>query len=313
MFTFNKASMIGLYGQQLIPFVAAAPPDCLYINYYIAGGGGGGGTDCGGGGGGAQVESGNSYNTKLNLNTTYSIFLGAGGAVNSTSGNKTTFTSVVTAYGGAGGGWEANINGKNGNALGGSGGGGGASYSYTDYDTYYGTGGLGGTATYSDSNAGGSGLVDHDLYDLYGDSYSRGGGGGGGAGSGNIGGDAYSGGDFVFGGGGGGSMDITVGDGNEISEYPLGGGGGGNAQLGAAGGGGSGAGNGDSSPGSANTGGGGGGGSDATGTGGSGKVIIWYYGDTPKATGGYIAYDTDGGIPIVIHIFDTSGNFVVAP
>ena len=60
-------------------------------------------------------------------------------------------------------------------------------------------------------------------------------------------------------------------------------------------------------------GGGGGGGSDATGTGGSGKVIIWYYGDTPKATGGYIAYDTDGGIPIVIHIFDTSGNFVVAP
>ena len=55
MFTFNKASMIGLYGQQLIPFVAAAPPDCLYINYYIAGGGGGG--SGGGGGGGKWVAA----------------------------------------------------------------------------------------------------------------------------------------------------------------------------------------------------------------------------------------------------------------
>jgi hypothetical protein len=314
MYTFNKASMIGLYGQQRTPFVAVTPPTPgLYISYYIIGGGGGGEynvVEGGGGGGGGQTKNSSDYVTRLDLNKSYSVIIGAGG--NQATGNRSTISSVVTAYGGAKGGQNANI-------LGGSGGGGNGISPYT-----------GGLSYGVNSNNGGSGIYDATIADAYGPEYAQAAGGGGGAGGPGF--DAANNGNTspsdgrtpcVDAGEGGGSAFYQAGDGN-VQSGDYAGGGGGGSNYGNRGYGGGGAGDGGCygialSNAADNTGSGGGGNGagneDDQGTGGSGQVVIWYQGDTPKATGGNIYYDTDndGDYSIVIHVFNTSSNFVVSP
>ena len=80
--------------------------DCGYIesvsaNLLLIGGGGGGFDDAGGGGGGG----GSSYgNITLNVGTSYSVVVGAGGARNSSGGDSYVSGSSMIAHGGASGG-----------------------------------------------------------------------------------------------------------------------------------------------------------------------------------------------------------------
>ena len=197
----------------------------VLIECWAGGGGGGTGSTAGGGGGGGFVQR---FMTGVELSSTETVTIGAGGAVN-TQGGNTTFGSHVTAYGGGGG--------NSGTNSGGGGGGGGSSSKGVNGGSsdggrgggpVWGAGGTGGAAggnaadgAGGGSNTGGAG----------GGGHFGGGGGGGGAtiGSGGAGGNSH------FGGGGGGGsaggaggVSIRAGNGgaaNSAGSVPSGGGG----------------------------------------------------------------------------------------
>jgi hypothetical protein len=242
--------------------------------YLVVAGGGGGGNATGtnwGSGGGAGAGGYRTGTLSLTKGLQYLVAVGNGGvgapkgstSNNATNGGDSTFSSIVSAGGGAGG--SANFNG----ASGGSGGGGGYNMR---------SGGSGNTPTQSPSQGSNGGS----------DTITSAAGGGGGAST--AGGNSSSG--LSGNGGAGASSSIT---GTSVT-YAGGGGGGvynGLATAGAGGAGGGGAAGVSSSsasnpgnPGLANTGGGGGGGSSAGslgadnagagGAGGSGVVVIAY-------------------------------------
>ncbi|HET8687311.1 MAG TPA: hypothetical protein VFM18_11705 [Methanosarcina sp.] len=147
------------------------PPPSYRIGSAImlisAGGGGGGGTagNIGGGGGAGGFMHNVDISSNLTVGNTYTVTIGAGGAVNTNGGNTSIFGYTMV---GGGRGGAAAQNGANG----GSGGGGGgyvasggtgiagqgfAGYSGTAYPQGGGGGGAGGAAT---SMAGGAGVTD---------------------------------------------------------------------------------------------------------------------------------------------------------
>lgn len=212
-------------------------PTTYTISYLVVAGGGGGGNsgNSGGGGGGGVLAA----NVSLAVGTTYSVTVGAGGAVNAVGGSS-SFGLFATANGGGAGG-AANAPGGNG----GSGGGGG----------FMNAAQAGGSGTAGQGYAGGASTT------------AYGGGGGGGAGAvGNAG----------TGNGGNGGTGFTSSITGTTTVYGGGGGGGSNAGqgLGGSGGGGNG-GPGTSTAGAVNTGGGGGGfGNTTVGRGGGSGVVI---------------------------------------
>jgi len=258
-------------------------PDIL-----VVAGGGGGGSYAGGGGGAGGFKAQTSFT--LDLNTSYTVTIGAGGTGGSffsgVAGSNSVFGSITSTGGGFGAGQEF---GRNGGA---GGSGGGASGSYN------GMNGTGGAASPSgQGNAGGStsGGTPSVAY------AAAGGGGAGAAGGSNTGSgvagaggaglaNSYSGTSVTYAGGGGGSADPQSGG------------------AGGSGGGGNGANTGTAGAGSVNTGGGGGGVWNPNGTGGaggSGIVIARYSGTTQRALGGTVT--TSGGN--TIHTFTSSGKF----
>jgi hypothetical protein len=247
----------------------------------VAGGGGGGGS--GGGGGAGGLLSGT---TTLSTGSSYTVTVGAGGAVSAStssigySGVNSSFTGLTSAVGGGGGGGY--LTGNNG-ATGGSGGGGGGVAPSA-----------GSAGTSGQGNAGGT------------SSTSSPGGGGGGAGA--VGSNASG----VNGGAGGIGLASSI---TGTSTYYAGGGGGSGYTGGTGGAGGNGGGgkgsdtstSANGASGTANLGGGGGGGGTGGGlavgyAGGSGVVIISYAG-SPRFTGGTIT--VSGGN--TIHTFTSSG------
>jgi hypothetical protein len=208
------------------------------VGYLVVAGGGGGGNsgNSGGGGAGGVLAS----NANLQVGTTYTITVGAGGAVNA-AGGSSSLGVIATANGGGFGGA--------GNAAGGSGGsGGGGGITSALQSGGAGTSGQGfaggaSTAPYGGGGGGGAGAVGNN-------GTSNGGNGGAGFASSITGTSTY------YGGGGGGGSNATQG-------------------LGGLGGGGNG-GPGTSTAGGTNTGGGGGGfGNTTVGrAGGSGVVIL---------------------------------------
>ena len=250
------------------------------VNYLVVAGGGGGGSQTAsvtnGGGGGAGGVSASSVS--VTPGTSYTITVGAGGAVDSNGSNSSLGSLIVCIGGGKGGGIGANVAGGNG----GSGGGGSAA----------GGGGAGGSGTSGQGQSGGQGSN--------GGNYI--GGGGGGANQ------AGASGSSTGNGGNGYTYPLTG--------YSVGGGGGGGGNSGNFGtGGGGGGGNGGTNitnsavAGTVNTGGGGGGSANNTNSaapGGSGIIIISYpitY-KTAVATGTY-SYTTSSGNQI--YTFTGSG------
>lgn len=165
----------------------------VLVQAWAGGGSGGKGTNatgCGGGGGGGAYNYG--WFALSALGATETVTIGAGGVgqtVANTAGNvggNTTFGSLLTAYGGAGGQTHSGASG-----AGGGGGGGARSVGLTGSVPTGGTGGgPGGSVGGATSNDG------------TGNPGAGGGGGGGGADGG--GGTAEAGGDSYYGGGGGG-------------------------------------------------------------------------------------------------------------
>jgi hypothetical protein len=226
--------------------IANSAPYPVSASYLLVAGGGAGGGYVGGGGGAGGLLSGT---TSLNVGTTYSVVVGAGGTGATTGqgaagSNSTGFS--LTAIGGGGGGFRGATNAG---ASGGSGGG-GAFIS-----------GAGGAGTSGQGNAGGT----HNGAN----GAASGGGGASAAGAANTG---------SGGAGGAGSASSITGS----SVTYAGGGGGGSDQASAGSGGSGGGGNGSytgvGGAGTANLGGGGGGGGTPTGfaggSGGSGVVIL---------------------------------------
>jgi hypothetical protein len=242
---------------------ALALPSFALDYLIVAGGGSGGMAHTGGGGGGAGGLLTNYSGTALmlNVNTDYSVTVGAGGASvpgnqSDTTGNNGTnsiFSSITTTGGGGGAAWNAGGVANNGGS------GGGGEYS-----------GSAGSGTTGQGNDGGSGA----------NLQQYGAGGGGGAGT------VGSNGTTTQGGNGGGGLQVNIigGTGN----YYAGGGGGGTYNSGPGGNGGAGGGGaaGTAAAGTAgtpNTGGGGGGNGNtqitpiySSGAGGSGTVILRY-------------------------------------
>tara|TARA_R110000851_G_scaffold276133_1_gene428969 strand:- start:251 stop:1603 length:1353 start_codon:yes stop_codon:yes gene_type:complete len=232
-----------------------------FVEYLVIGGGGASGNTVSGGGGAGGYRTG--Y-LPVTGGTAYSITVGAGGAADGhNNGGNSVFSTITSAGGGYGAGFQA----AGGN--GGSGGGVGGRTNALD----------GGSATAGQGNDGGDSAANANAL--------SGGGGGGGAGA--VGGpnrqDGGSG-DYNAGGHGGNGLASSI---TGTSVTRAGGGGGGNDQPGTGGQGGTGGGgdgNGTDTTkaaGTANTGGGGGGagtqggGTSYTGTaGGSGIVIIRY-------------------------------------
>jgi SPRY domain/Concanavalin A-like lectin/glucanases superfamily len=267
----------------------------ISADYLVVAGGGAGGENAGGGGGAGGYKT--STFTLSTLNT-YSIAVGAGGALGASTlpGGSGTNSSVsgtglstVTSTGGGGGGAlgypPGGYNTPNG-VSGGSGGGGGGGYG--GY-----SGGTGGAGTAGQGNNGGTGFNGSSVPTL------GGAGGGGASATGNNGTSGT--------GGAGGAGTASSISGSSVTYAGGGGGGGATGGAGGSGGGGTGGYNSGASgvAGTANTGGGGGGGGNGsgTGTGGSGIVIISYTSATPKFVGGTIT--TSGGKQI--HTFTSSG------
>ena len=270
-------------------------------SYLIVAGGAGGGSNAGGGGGAGGLLSGTM---SLNIGTTYSVTVGAGGAGATTTfagvGSNSSISSTISLGGGYGGGYNPTVN-----TAGGSGGSGGG-----------GSAGIfsGGSGTSGQGNAGGASVTGSSPFP------SAGGGGSGAAAS-----NATS---TVASAGGIGSTtslitttqatSASVGQVVSSSVYFSGGGGGsaytgGTAASGGSGGGGAG-GQGvavSGTAGSANTGGGGGGGSAGSGlgaAGGSGCVLIsvpasFYTGTTT----GSPTVVTNGSNTVMI--FKSSGSY----
>ena len=225
------------------------------VDYLVVAGGAGGGSSGGGGGAGGFQSS----NMIVDPTSSYTITVGAGGAVDN-NGSNSVFASVTSIGGGKGG-----PNGSPGSS-GGSGGGG----SYSNTTPGSGTSGQGFSGGYGNYGNGGN-------------TYGAGGGGGAGAagsnstgsngGAGGVGQSSSISGTLTYYAGGGGGMGFSANTPNP--------GAGGNG----------GGGNGNSSGGSTNTGGGGGTGN----AGGSGIVIIRYLG-SQRGTGGTVT--SSGGYTI---------------
>jgi hypothetical protein len=293
MFNFNKASMIGLYGQQKLPTQKLYIPSNLTVSYLIIGGGGGGAHSGGGAGGVLQ-------GTTTLTSGIYNIIVGSGGAGSiSTStyggqGGNTIFNNLTAYGGGAGSSWGYVP----------SNGGSGSGASTRDIDDH--------------GIAGGSGVVGQGQHGGGTQQINSGtlasGGGGGAGGNGSDGNDGSGqGGDGGIGitsditgfstdyaGGGGGAGDLV----DTYGRAPYDGGG--NASYGGGFGGAVGF-NPDNDYGNAqpNTGGGGGGAKTRpSGNGADGIVVISYPGTTPKATGGDLQYTIGGNY---IHVFENTG------
>jgi hypothetical protein len=261
-------------------------------NYLVvAGGGGGGDNSAGGGGAGGYLTS----VITLDLATSYTVTVGAGGAPgtnntqNGFNGSNSQLGAIATAIGGGGGGGLSYsvLNPAIGvGNSGGSGGGGGAAYTTEGPGT-------GGAGTVGQGNAGGTG------------GSTAGGAGGGGGGAGAVG---SNGNGATNTGGAGGAGTASSISGTSVTYAGGGGGAGATGGTGGSGGGG----NGDSgvtagTPGTANLGGGGGGSSvnrylNGGQPGGSGVVIISY--PAPQRFGGGIVSASGANI---IHTFNTSG------
>ena len=134
-------------------------------NYLLVGGGGGGGNNHGGGGGAGGVLNGI---VNLIPGTTYTITVGAGGAVAANGSNSTLYGNgvTITAYGGGYGGGEGNGSayavGSAINTIGSGGGGSGYGYSQVPGFTKSGqgfNGGAGGGNPAGGGGGGGSGKV----------------------------------------------------------------------------------------------------------------------------------------------------------
>jgi hypothetical protein len=263
-----------------------SPLNKLTASALIVAGGGGGSYDRGGGGGAGGLQS--ITGQTIDINSTYVVTVGSGGAgattnANGSNGTNSTFSVYATSSVGGGGG-ASYVSG--GGSTGGSGGGG----SYTN---------TGGAGTSGQGNAGGNG--ESSVY--------INGGGGGGAGA--VGQTPSS---SANGGNGGNGTASSI-PGSSVTYAGGGGGGhdtraGGSAGTGGSGGGGAGGLSGAGTAGTANTGGGGGGGGNnggasaqVGGAGGSGIVIISYAGATQQMAGGTITI-TGGN---VIHTFTSSG------
>jgi hypothetical protein len=266
----------------------------LTVDYLVVAGGAGGGAGNSGGGGGAGGYRTSIGGTSLSLalNTSFTVTVGAGGAIE-TNGANSVFSTITSSGGGKGG---TNISGTTGGSAGGASG--------NPDGTTAGTAGNSGGYSPAEGTAGGS---------AFGASADRNAGGGGGATS--------AGSNGVTGAAGAGGAGTS----NSISGSSVtyaGGGGGGTpsrtpAGAGGAGGGGAGGSSTDAAiAGTVNRGAGGGGGGDSVAgkvgaAGGSGVVIARYSGTTQKAYGGTVT--TSGGN--TIHTFTSSGNFytVFAP
>jgi hypothetical protein len=266
--------------------------------YFKSGGGGAGGfrTSAGTSGGGASAE------TALTLSTlnTYTITVGAGGTISSSTGTNgnnssisgTGITTVTSIGGGVAGGGQGNS--SNYGVNGGSGGGAMAS-SYASDTTW-----VGGAGTANQGYAGGTAYFTSNTTITL-----NSGAGGGGAGA--VGSNGVPTNTTGAGGNGGAGVASSI-SGSSVT-YAGGGGGGGYSTggTGGSGGGGNGGGGTVGSAGTANRGGGGGGSAGATtavtNTGGSGIVIISYTSATPKFVGGTLT--TSGGNQI--HTFTSSG------
>ena len=196
------------------------------ISFLIVGGGGtgggGGGTAPGGGGAGGFIDSSGTTNTA----TTYSIYVGTGGASSNIGANGEDSllqltSGTLTAIGGGRGGNITNLNGS-----GGGSGGGGAFINFRNFGT-------GGAGTTGQGTSGAPGFVPFVAANV-------GGGGGAGAGGSFNGGPGLSStitGQSIFYAGGGGGLGRTGGsggggDGGQGGTDGLGGGGGGNASGG---------------------------------------------------------------------------------
>ena len=243
--------------------------DLTNVEYVVVAGGGGGGPSdhltgsngnrSGGGGAGGYRSSvvgessggGGSAESRINLSnsTSYAVTVGAGGtglATSLTNGNDSSFDSITSIGGGAGGGLTTSawINGSNGGS------GGGASEGGTDAGTGTAGQGFNGGAIAQPQGAGG-----------------------GGGGAGGAGGNAPN---VNTGGNGGVGLESSI---TGSAVYRAGGGGGTGvtaAGTGGAGGGGNANNTSTGDAGSINTGGGGGSGSRDGGSGGSGIVIVRY-------------------------------------
>jgi hypothetical protein len=242
-----------------IAYISGTPVTLSYSsNYLLVAGGGGGGYSAGGGAGGLLYGS-----QTLNIGTTYSFTVGAGGAgginvtPSSLDGSNSTAFSLTAIGGGGGASRDTDGNG----ASGGSGGGGAGSGNAS-------TGAGAGTAGQGNSGGAGTG-------ELGGDSAGGGGGGAtasGTAGSADTGGPGGAGyqwidGNYYAGGGGGSGLYDPHGTSSGAGGVGGGGRGGGGYSTGGGIAG---------YPATANTGGGGGGGSGGSsgGNGGSGIVVI---------------------------------------
>lgn len=273
----------------------------------VGGGGGGGGGEInpagdapGGGGGGGVI-----YNSSLSITPqAYTITVGDGGAgatgssLNGTVGSNSTFSTLLTAYGG---GYGSREEGNGGN--GGSGGGAGGSCSTGDK--------IGGTGTAGQGYSGGNN-TDAAC------TYRSGSGGGGAGGVGNV--------NLSNGGGGAGGVGISNSISGSAVSYAGGGGGGAGRNVGVLGGAGqAGGGGGGSSPNgvggnaTANSGSGGGGagsGTNVGGAGGSGIVVVRYL--TPMGIGTYPSTTTlFSGTPtltsIKLALRDVDPDSLIAP
>ena len=286
---YGGGTLLALSASSFI-FFPAGGVSTLSVDYLLVGGGGGGGTTSGrnvpgGGGGAGGFVTGSGIIGKA----TYTVKVGAGGAVAGTSrgtGNNGGQSSFISSAGGGGGG-----GGGEGFETGGNGASGGGSSQAS-----------GGTGVSGEGNAGGVGV----------NSAAYGGGGGASA--------LGSNGTGTTGGAGGAGLSNSY-TGSSVT-YAGGGGGGGNTAGGAGGSGGGGAGGGGSgsngTAGTANRGGGGGGaGQSANGAaGGSGNVVIRYLtanasGLTVSASGATSATPTADG-SYSYFIFNGSGSLTVA-
>ena len=257
------------------------------IEYLVVAGGGGGGSFAGGGGGAGGYKTASEFS--LELNTSYTVTVGAGGAGGSytqgTNGVNSVFATITSTGGGGGGGGEFN---KTGNA---GGSGGGASASYNNGSGTGGAASPSGQGNNGGSTSGGT------------PSLAYGAAGGGGAGA--VGGSANS---NMAGGAGGNGLSSSI-SGTSVTRAA--GGGGGSDPINGGAGGTGGGGNGgttSASAGTVNTGSGGGGvwnPSYTAGAGGSGVVIARYPGTTQRAYGGTVT--SSGGN--TIHTFNSSSTF----
>jgi hypothetical protein len=259
----GKIAIIRSYAYASSPVTWTKPTGLLYIDVELWGGGGSGASSvavngrAAGGGGGAYAKA---TLFASQLGTTETITIGAGGASVTdnfgNSGGNTTFGSLLTAYGGAGGsraynaGNTASAGGGGGMTSAGSVSSGGGPAIATGTDPIF-SGGNGGTTS------GGSGVGS-----IYG--------GGGGASAGNQ--ATGTGGNSTYGGGGGGGGGASVGEAGNGGSSVFGGNGGNGATQG-----------GTATAGAVPSGGGGGRGSgtgpaSASGAGGNGQArIIEHY------------------------------------